>query len=139
MAAQEMTPRRSSGPLVSCRCPAAWSRAASGQRGAMYPGCEVSRRALGDSGGVSAKFQAAQPDVAAVTSHLYPASACDGSVVTISKLLGAASRQYETAGAQALVSAASQLHVPAVVDETNSAVCGGAAHLGTAHSLLADH
>jgi hypothetical protein len=70
---------------------------------------------------------AAHPDVFAVTDHTYPTSACGTSTATIPQLLGTGSVQYETANAQAALAAAAQLHVPAVMDETNSTVCAGTA------------
>ena len=72
-----------------------------------------------------AAADAAHPDVALVTDHTYPTSACGGQVATIPQLLGTASVQYENANAQAALSAARQLHVPAAMTETNSTVCAG--------------
>jgi hypothetical protein len=74
-----------------------------------------------------ANNEAAHPDIAAVTHHSYPASVCGGSVATIPELLGTGSVQYETNNALAVVGAGAQLHVPAVMSETNSVVCAGAA------------
>ncbi|MBS2548926.1 hypothetical protein KGQ19_18840 [Catenulispora sp. NL8] len=74
-----------------------------------------------------AAADAAHPDVSLVTDHTYPTSACGGSVATIAQLLGTASAQYENANAQAALSAARQLHVPAAMTETNSTVCAGTA------------
>ncbi len=71
-------------------------------------------------------LEAGHPDVFEVTDHTYPASVCGGSVATIPQLLGTGSVQYETANAQALVTAAKALHVPAAMTETNSVVCAGA-------------
>jgi hypothetical protein len=70
---------------------------------------------------------AAHPDVAEVTDHTYPLSACGGSVATIPELLGTGAVRYETANTVAVVNAARQLHVPAAMDETNSVVCAGMA------------
>jgi hypothetical protein len=74
-----------------------------------------------------AAADAAHPDVSLVTDHTYPTSACGGQVATIAQLLGTASVQYENANAQAAMSAARQLHVPAAMSETNSTVCAGTA------------
>jgi hypothetical protein len=70
---------------------------------------------------------AAHPDVSEVADHTYPTSACGTSTATIPELLGTGSVQYETANAQAALAAAAQLHVPAVMTETNSTVCAGMA------------
>lgn len=72
-----------------------------------------------------AALEAGHPDVAEITDHTYPTSACSGSTATIAQLLGTGSVQYESANAQAAVSAAEQLGVPAAMTETNSTVCGG--------------
>jgi hypothetical protein len=74
-----------------------------------------------------AAADAAHPDVAMVTDHTYPTSVCGTSTATIPQLLGTASVQYEQANAQAALSAARQLRVPAAMTETNSTVCAGAA------------
>ncbi|MEY9887045.1 hypothetical protein ABIA35_006679 [Catenulispora sp. MAP12-49] len=74
-----------------------------------------------------ADADAAHPDVSLVTDHTYPTSACGGQVATIAQLLSTASTQYENANAQAALSAAGQLHVPAAMTETNSTVCAGTA------------
>jgi hypothetical protein len=75
--------------------------------------------------GAFAALEAGHPDVTEITDHTYPTSACSGSAATIPQLLGAGSVQYETANAQAAVSAAAQLGVPAAMTETNSTVCAG--------------
>lgn len=75
--------------------------------------------------GAFAALEAGHPDVAEVSDHTYPASACGNSTATIPELLGPGSVQYETANAQAALSAAAQLGVPAAMTETNSAVCAG--------------
>lgn len=72
-----------------------------------------------------ASLDAAHPDVTEISDHTYPASACSGSTATIPELLGTGSTQYETANAQAALSAAGQLGVPAAMTETNSVVCAG--------------
>jgi hypothetical protein len=69
--------------------------------------------------------EAARPDIAEVTNHAYPTSACNGQSATIPDLLGDGAVQDETAAATALASAARQLHVPGAMDETNSVDCGG--------------
>jgi hypothetical protein len=74
-----------------------------------------------------AAADAANPDVAAVTDHTYPTSACGTSTTTIPALLGTASVQYEQANTQALLTAAAQLHAKPEMTETNSTVCAGEA------------
>lgn len=74
-----------------------------------------------------AALDAAHPDVTEVSDHTYPTSACGTSTATIPELLGTGSQQYETANAQAALSAAAQLGVPAAMTETNSTVCAGTA------------
>jgi hypothetical protein len=74
-----------------------------------------------------AAADAAHPDVSLISDHTYPTSACGGQVATIPQLLGTNSVQYENANAQAALSAARQLHVPAAMTETNSTVCAGTA------------
>jgi len=64
-------------------------------------------------------------DIAALTNHHYPLSACDGRHNTIPKLLSVASVQNETAAASATVADAKRLGVPAAITETNSVTCGG--------------
>lgn len=73
-----------------------------------------------------AALEAGQPDVTEIADHTYPTSACGTSTATIPELLGTGSVQYETANAQAALSAAAQLGVPAAMTETNSTVCAGA-------------
>ena len=75
--------------------------------------------------GSFAALEAGHPDVTEVSDHTYPASACGTSTATVPELLGTGSVQYETANAQAAVSAAAQLGVPAAMTETNSVVCAG--------------
>jgi hypothetical protein len=77
-------------------------------------------------GGFSA-LDAGHPDVTEISDHTYPTSACGTSTATIPELLGTGSVQYETANAQAALSAAAQLGVPAAMTETNSTVCAGTA------------
>jgi hypothetical protein len=79
-----------------------------------------------------AALDAAHPDVTEVTDHTYPASACGTSTATIPELLGTGAQQYETANAQAALSAAAQLGVPAAMTETNSVVCAGTAGVSDA-------
>lgn len=66
------------------------------------------------------------PGLAEVTDHTYPLSVCGGQTVTAAQLLGTSAVQYETANADALVSAAAALHVTPAMTETNSVVCAGA-------------
>jgi hypothetical protein len=72
-----------------------------------------------------ATLDAGHPDVTEISDHTYPTSACGTSTATIPELLGTGSVQYETANAQAALSAAAQLGVPAAMTETNSTVCAG--------------
>ena len=73
-----------------------------------------------------AALEAGHPDVSEISGHTYPASVCGTSTASIPELLGTGSVQYETANAQAAISAAAQLGVPAAMTETNSVVCAGA-------------
>ncbi|MYS22452.1 hypothetical protein GA0115240_14215 [Streptomyces sp. DvalAA-14] len=73
-----------------------------------------------------AALEAGHPDVTEISDHTYPASVCGTSTASIPELLGTGSVQYETANAQAALSAAAQLGVPAAMTETNSVVCAGA-------------
>jgi hypothetical protein len=75
--------------------------------------------------GAFAALEAAHPDVTEISDHTYPTSACGTSTATIPELLGTGSVQYETANAQAALSAAAELGVPAAMTETNSTVCAG--------------
>jgi hypothetical protein len=75
--------------------------------------------------GAFAALEAGHPDVTEISDHTYPLSACGNSTATIPELLGTGSVQYETANAQAALSAAAQLGVPAAMTETNSVVCAG--------------
>ena len=75
--------------------------------------------------GAFAALDADHPDVTEISDHTYPTSACGTSTATIPELLGTGSVQYETANAQAALSAAAQLGVPAAMTETNSTVCAG--------------
>jgi hypothetical protein len=75
--------------------------------------------------GAFAALEADHPDVTEISDHTYPTSACGTSTATIPELLGTGSVQYETANAQAALSAAAQLGVPAAMTETNSTVCAG--------------
>jgi hypothetical protein len=73
-----------------------------------------------------AALQAGHSDVTEIADHTYPASVCGTSTASIPELLGTGSVQYETANAQAALSAAARLGVPAAMTETNSVVCAGA-------------
>ena len=53
-----------------------------------------------------AALEAGHPDVTEISDHTYPTSACGTSTATIPELLGTGSVQYETANAQAALSAA---------------------------------
>jgi hypothetical protein len=79
-----------------------------------------------------AALNAVHPDVTELSDHTYPASACGTSTATVPELLGTGSEQYETANAQAALTAAAQLGVPAAMTETNSVVCAGTAGVSDA-------
>ncbi|WP_051450145.1 glycosyl hydrolase family 79 C-terminal domain-containing protein [Actinospica robiniae] len=84
--------------------------------------------------GSFAALEAGHPDVTEISDHTYPASACGGSTPTVADLLGTDAVQYETANAQAALSAAAQLDVPAAMTETNSVVCAGTAGVSDAYA-----
>jgi hypothetical protein len=73
-----------------------------------------------------ARRQAQAPDVALMTFHNYPESACGQKMPTIAELLSAQAEHSEQAAADAAVTAGRLDGVPATIDETNSAVCWGA-------------
>jgi hypothetical protein len=75
---------------------------------------------------VFARHEAPHPDIAVLTDHHYPQSACNGHRPTIGDLLSASSTSNEIAAATSAVAAGITDHVPALIDETNSAVCWGA-------------
>jgi hypothetical protein len=64
--------------------------------------------------------------VSMVTFHNYPESACGGNRPTIADLLSLRDWRREQQAADAAVSAGATANVPAIIDETNSAVCWGA-------------
>ncbi|MBV9024990.1 MAG: hypothetical protein JO362_14645 [Streptomycetaceae bacterium] len=68
----------------------------------------------------------ARPDIAELTSHEYPlvSSKCGGHP-TIADLLGPDAHLSEKQIAEQAAAQAARLHVPALFDEANSAVCGG--------------
>jgi hypothetical protein len=61
-----------------------------------------------------------------LTFHNYPESACGGNRPTIADLLSLRDWRREKEAADAAVSDGALAHVPAIIDETNSAVCWGA-------------
>jgi hypothetical protein len=73
-----------------------------------------------------ARHEAPHRDIALLTDHNYPQSACNGHRPTIADLLSAGSTRSETAAADSAAAAGRIDRVPAVIDETNSAVCWGA-------------
>jgi hypothetical protein len=75
---------------------------------------------------VSAQKSLPAPQVNELTNHYYPltSSTCGGSP-TIAQLLGMTVRDNEESEADEAVAAAAPLHVPAVIDESNSVVCEG--------------
>ena len=72
-----------------------------------------------------ARQEAPHPDIALLTGHEYPLSACGRQPPTIAQLLSSRSLAQEVGAARTLAAAARRDHVPAVVDETNSVVCWG--------------
>jgi hypothetical protein len=70
--------------------------------------------------------EATHTDITELTHHWYPTSTCDGGTVTIPELLSASAMQQSQSVADLVVGLARQLGVPAAIDETNSADCGGA-------------
>lgn len=75
---------------------------------------------------VSAQQARSKPQITELTNHFYPmtGSTCGGSP-SISQLLGTTLRDKEKSEADNAVAAAAPLGVPAVIDESNSADCGG--------------
>jgi len=75
---------------------------------------------------VASEAALATPDIVELTSHNYPltASSCGGSP-TVGALLGTSANAEESSTAQQAAAAAARLHVPAVIDESNSVVCEG--------------
>lgn len=76
---------------------------------------------------VSAQQALAKPQITELTNHFYPmtGSGCGGSPTT-AQLLGTTLRNNEKSEADGAVAAAASLGVPAAIDESNSADCGGA-------------
>jgi hypothetical protein len=72
-----------------------------------------------------ARQQAGDRQISALTFHNYPESACGGNRPTIADLLSLRDWRRERKAADAAVSAGAAVHVPAIIDETNSAVCWG--------------
>jgi hypothetical protein len=75
---------------------------------------------------VFARQQAGERQISTLTFHNYPQSACGGNRPTIADLLSLRDWRREKEAADAAVSAGAMAHVPAIIDETNSAVCWGA-------------
>ncbi|MFF3871764.1 glycosyl hydrolase family protein [Streptomyces sp. NPDC001978] len=66
------------------------------------------------------------PNISELTSHYYPLKGAGcGGTSSISDLLGTTTRTNELNNATSAVSQAARLGVPAVIDEGNSAYCGG--------------
>ena len=76
---------------------------------------------------VSAQKALAKPQILELTSHYYPmtGSTCGGSP-SITQLLSATLRDDEKSEADEAVADGAELGLPAVIDESNSADCGGA-------------
>ncbi len=73
-----------------------------------------------------ARQEAGERQISLLTFHNYPESACAGNRPTIADLLSLRDWRREKEAADAAVSAGAVAHVPAIIDETNSAVCWGA-------------
>jgi hypothetical protein len=73
-----------------------------------------------------ARDESRHTDVGLLTTHEYPLSVCNGEHPTIAQLLSASAERPEVAAADSAATAARSLGVPAVIDETNSAICWGA-------------
>ncbi len=73
-----------------------------------------------------ARRQQRAHQITTITFHNYPESACGGHRPTIADLLSVSDERSEQAAADAAVVAGRLDHVPAIIDETNSAVCWGA-------------
>ncbi|MBV9022681.1 MAG: hypothetical protein JO362_02470 [Streptomycetaceae bacterium] len=75
---------------------------------------------------VANESRLARPDIAELTSHEYPlVSGTCGGHPTVAELLGPGAHLSERQIAEQAAAQAARLHVPAVVDESNSAACGG--------------
>ena len=75
---------------------------------------------------ITAQKQLSTPEISELTSHYYPLSDCSsGDDPTIAELLGTSVRDAESTEATDAVTAAAQLGVPPVIDESNSVVCEG--------------
>jgi hypothetical protein len=72
-----------------------------------------------------ARQQVRTHDIAMLTYHNYPESACNGNRPTIPDLLSTGTVRTERTTAASLVAAGKLDHVPGIIDETNSAVCWG--------------
>jgi hypothetical protein len=73
-----------------------------------------------------ARQQAGERQISTLTFHNYPESACGGNRPTIADLFSLRDWRHEKEAADVAVSAGAIAHVPAIIDETNSAVCWGA-------------
>ncbi|HEX3803550.1 MAG TPA: hypothetical protein VHV75_11990 [Solirubrobacteraceae bacterium] len=73
-----------------------------------------------------ARQQAGDRQISLLTFHNYPESACRGNRPTIADLLSLRDWRREKEAADAAVSDGAVARVPAIIDETNSAVCWGA-------------
>jgi hypothetical protein len=84
--------------------------------------------ASGDTAWLSAfaRQQAGGRQISTLTFHNYPESACGANRPTVADLLSLRDLSREKRAADAAVSDGAIAHVPAIIDETNSAVCWGA-------------
>jgi hypothetical protein len=78
--------------------------------------------------------EAKHPDINELSNHHYPLSNCSTPAPTIAELLSTASVQSEVAAADAVVSGATELHVPAAITETNSVTCAGTAGVSNVYA-----
>lgn len=93
------------------------------------PGIEIAGPDMSSSGHAwvswFAREQAPAPQIALFTAHNYPLSACNGKRPTIADLLSVAVQRSARVAADRAAAAGRLDHVPAAIDEANSAVCWG--------------
>jgi hypothetical protein len=99
-----------------------------GDDDAEAPNGSFQKAFVADEGGLS------KPNIAELTSHYYPLSACGGTAPTIQQLLGQTVHNDEVSTADEAVAAAAPIGVPAVLDEGNSVVCEGQAGVSNVYA-----
>jgi hypothetical protein len=76
---------------------------------------------------VSAQKALSKPQITQLTNHFYPMTGVTcGGTPTVAQMLGSTLRNSEKAEADSAVAAAASLGLPAAIDESNNADCGGA-------------